>query len=659
MRLTSSLLLFFFLGVASTPAAVAADSLAQRRPAAPAPDSVHRFAPSIESILEDAGEDQQGASVFLDEMEYYRLHPSLSPDVVTGFEAPASSFSSFQTRDLFGGTDSTDITVPTESSYNRQYFPLQADRTGSFFDNMSIVFRSTIEKDLVEPKGVTDQKWNGSPVHSVQKLQLHNAPYSAGVLVEHDPGERFSNGFVEGYAAVRGIGILDQLVVGMYTVNAGEGLVLSRASLFSKGTMSITQTKKYGAALVPYLSRDEFHFFRGAAGTLHAGMWSVTGFLSHRTLPATVSDGGSVTSFYTSGLFRSETEMRKIGAVTEKSGGLIATITPLPAASITLTTVAAGYDKPIAATHPYAFATRSMRTTGISFNAALPAMAVFGELAGHGLNSLNGVLGTVYRAAHNFSFAVHLRSFSDEYNDPFARAFSERGQVNGERGIYFGIDWNIARSLGLFAYVDHFTISDPLLFNKKGVDYVMRLDGTTVKTFAYSVQMKYKTHSLFTEPDNNGHPIVDDHRRTTLRFQVRYTSAGQYTLTQRCNLTRVSYAIDAHREKGFLLSTDIAKRYDDIGLGVRAGIAFFDTDSYDSGLSVYEPDVRGSATTSILFGQGTRWFVMVDQSVSSSVQLSLKYGSLSKWNVASLGSGDDELIGNTDPQLTFQADVAL
>jgi hypothetical protein len=660
--LLAALLLLCFVragGRTMLPPDSAASGRLQPIATARANDSTGRSRPSVESMLEEAGDDQLGASVFIDEVEYYRAHPDVNPRGIIGEDVPAFSPSPFGTDISNVAQDSADASSARAPYDSRQFFPLQAEREHSYFATTRVSIRSTIEKDFTETQGARENKWSGSPVHSVQRIQLSNAPASAGFILEHDPGENFSNGFFTGYASVHGIGIIDQLVAGAYTVNAGEGLVLSRASLFSKGTMSITQTKKYGAALVPYLSRDEFNYFRGAAGSLRSGVWSLTAFYSHRPLPATTNDEGAITSFYASGLFRSANETGKINAVTETASGLIATVAPLPAVSVTLSSVAAGYDRVIAASCPYGFEGSSMRAVGLAFNAAVQPLAVFGEIAGHGMNSFNGVLGTIYRAAPNFAFAVHLRSYSARYNNPFARAFSDRGEVNGERGVYAGFDWNIARALGLFAYVDHFSIDDPLVFNKQGVEYVLRLDGAAAKNFSSIVQMKYKTHSLLTEPDDALHAVIDEHRQATLRFQVRYTSAGQYTFTQRCNFTRVSYSLSSHSEKGILLATDIAKQYRDIGLGWRAGIVFFDTDSYASGLSMYEPDVRGAASTSMLFGQGSRWFIMADYAVSAGVRLSLKFGSLSKWNVATLGSGDDETLGNTDPQLTFQADISL
>jgi hypothetical protein len=624
-----------------------------------AQDSTRRAFPMIETMLEDAGEDRIGASVFLDEMEYYGTHAahrnvqSMSDPLRMLMSSPLLQGT------MTGMTDSLRAYDAIDMRGTRDVFPLGSEEGPSLLSRVRIKFRSTIENSFTQTKGLLEHKWDGSPVHSVQRLQIAAQPYSAGFLLEHDPGEEFLNGLAVGYVSVSDVGVLRQGIAGMFTVNSGEGLVLARSSLFSKGTISITQTKKFGATLVPYLSRDEFHYFRGAAAVVESGMWSFTGFISRRGLPATADESGTVTSFFTSGLFRTENEIKKFNAVTESSGGFIASAIPFESAIVTLTTVAAQYDKILAVSRPYAFEGKTMKAAGLSFAMTRSPLSLFGEFAGHDARSLSGIIGTIYRAAPNFSFSVNLRSYSDNYNNPFAHSFGEGGYVNGERGVYFGFDWNVSKIFGLFSYVDHFSMTNPDLFTRKGADYLVRADGIMAKNFTYSAQMKYKTGSVLAVPENNDLKILDDHRQTTVRLMLRYTSPSQYTLTQRCNVTRVSYGIAPQKEKGMLAATDIAKHYDAYGLGWKAGIVFFDTDSYDSGLSMYEPDVRGAASTSTLFGKGIRMFAIADYAPSRSILLSLKYSILSKWNEETLGSGDDEIIGNTDPQLTFQAEIAL
>ncbi|HLP17017.1 MAG TPA: hypothetical protein VK470_12205 [Bacteroidota bacterium] len=620
-------------------------------------DTTRRALPAIESMLEEAGEDRLGASVFLDEIEYYSLRPSASARPADDPLGMLSA-SPFMQHALPPSGDSS-FSYP-ETPIQRFSFPLRSGENGSLLDRARINFRSTIENSFTETRGFREHKWDGSPVHSVQRLRVDAQPYSAGFLVEHDEGEQFANGQAVGYISVSDIGVLREAIAGMFTVNAGEGLVFGRSSLISKGTISITQTKKTGATLVPYLSRDEFHYFRGAAASFETGIWSITGFASHHALPATTDESGAVTSFFTSGLFRTENEIKKINAVTEQSAGLIASVAPFSGASMTVTGAAAQYDKSLSASTPYAFGSGVMKSAGVSFTILRLPLSLFGEFAGHGLNSMSTAIGTIYRANRDFAFSVHLRSYSDNYNNPFARSFGEKGYANGERGVYFGFDWNVSRLFGLFSYADVFSITDTKLFTKKGVEYVLRADGLTAKNFSYSAQLKFKTRSvLMPSDDDRSGDLLDDHRQTTLRCMLRYTSPGGYTLTQRCHLTRVSFAISPSKGKGILASSDVAKQFSSAGLGFKAGAVFFDTDSYDTGLSMYEPDVRGAASTAMVFGQGLRLFAMADYAPARSVLIALKYSILTKWNEVTLGSGDDEVMGNTDPELTFQAEISL
>ncbi|MGE5316111.1 MAG: hypothetical protein ACM3Q4_15565 [Acidobacteriota bacterium] len=620
------------------------------------PDSIRRAIPMIESMLEEAGEDRIGASVFLDEMDYYLGHRADGRFTGGGNPLRLLSASPLSGNAARIGTDSIDDAAPTMESIA---FPLASEEDGPWWRSMHVALRSTIENSFAETRGMRDHKWTGSPFHSIQRLRIDAQPVSAGFLLEHDTGELFRNGHAVGYVAAGDLGILRDAVAGMFSVNAGEGLVLSRSSLFSKGTISVSQTKHYGAELLPYLSRDEFHYFRGAAATAAYGIWSFTGFLSHRNLPATMDESGTVTSFFTSGLFRTQNEISKIDAVTEQSAGFIAAARPFESAEVTFTTALAKYDRPLAASSPYAFEGGSMKAAGCSFSYSRAPYSVFGEVAGHTARSLSAVIGTVYRAARTFAFAVHLRSYADTYNNPFAHAFGERGIVNGERGMYFGFDWNIAKEVGLFSYVDHFSITDPELFTRRGVEYLLRADGMAAKNFTYSAQMKYKTRTKLVVPEGAAAGILDDRRQTTMRFMVRYTSPLRYTLTQRIQFTRVSYAIAPQTEKGLLAATDVSKRFSGAGLTLAAGAVFFDTGSADAALSVYEPDIRGSASTSLLSGKGVRMFVMADYAPVSGMAFTLRYGLLSKWNVETMGSGDDEILGNTAPEVAFQADLTF
>jgi hypothetical protein len=112
------------------------------------------------------------------------------------------------------------------------------------------------------------------------------------------------------------------------------------------------------------------------------------------------------------------------------------------------------------------------------------------------------------------------------------------------------------------------------------------------------------------------------------------------------------------QEKGFLLFEEI-KYSPHPAFSISARIIFFRTDSYDSRLYEFENDLPGVMTNSLLYGEGSRWYLVAKYKTGIGVTFSFKYSELFKPGEKSLGSGDTEIKGNIDNRLGFQADFQL
>ncbi len=88
-------------------------------------------------------------------------------------------------------------------------------------------------------------------------------------------------------------------------------------------------------------------------------------------------------------------------------------------------------------------------------------------------------------------------------------------------------------------------------------------------------------------------------------------------------------------------------------------VIFFDTDSFDSRLYAYENDVRGVFANQAAFGRGTRWFLLVLFNISEALQISAKYAETYRDDVKTIGSGADQIPGNTKSRLNVQLDMVL
>lgn len=166
---------------------------------------------------------------------------------------------------------------------------------------------------------------------------LGNRLRAAGVF-DKDPGEAWtwnpatrSYGFdhASGSLLIRGVGPLDRLVFGDYTVSLGQGVGIWSGLAFGKGRDPTGSVVRDRQGIRPFASTEENRFFRGVATDLQAGDYLVIGgFASRRALDARLTSDSSgtrgVASLPSSGLHRTESERETRDALTEEVlGGMI------------------------------------------------------------------------------------------------------------------------------------------------------------------------------------------------------------------------------------------------------------------------------------------------------------------------------------------------
>jgi hypothetical protein len=71
----------------------------------------------------------------------------------------------------------------------------------------------------------------------------------------------------------------------------------------------------------------------------------------------------------------------------------------------------------------------------------------------------------------------------------------------------------------------------------------------------------------------------------------------------------------------------------------------------------YEDDLPRSSSNPALYGRGLRWYVILKYNVSLKVAIAAKYSQTIKDGVNFIGSGLDEIEGNTQSLLSMQLDV--
>jgi hypothetical protein len=89
-------------------------------------------------------------------------------------------------------------------------------------------------------------------------------------------------------------------------------------------------------------------------------------------------------------------------------------------------------------------------------------------------------------------------------------------------------------------------------------------------------------------------------------------------------------------------------------LQIDARLTFFETDSFDARIYQYENDVLYAMINPVFNGQGQRSYLLIKYSPLKRWDFWFKYDVSVFENVAVVGSGNDEIQGNTRSRATIQ-----
>ncbi|HVG42711.1 MAG TPA: helix-hairpin-helix domain-containing protein, partial [Chitinophagaceae bacterium] len=153
-----------------------------------------------------------------------------------------------------------------------------------------------------------------------------------GVVADKDAGEQFFKGagkngfdFYSFHFFARRLGLIKAIAVGDFTINMGQGLIQWQSLAFKKSA-EVLATERQAPLLRPYSSAGEFYFNRGVGVTIGDENLEATVFGSYRKVAAstgldTLTNEEVFSSFLTTGLFRTPSEVSKKAKIVQSSFG--------------------------------------------------------------------------------------------------------------------------------------------------------------------------------------------------------------------------------------------------------------------------------------------------------------------------------------------------
>ena len=516
---------------------------------------------------------------------------------------------------------------------------------------------------LNDIKGFKNGDFLGSKLDLYQRSSLYFVDNSAGILTNKDAGERNISDFVSAYLDLNTFGI--QVIIGDFCVEKGMGSILSPVYSVYKGAEAIAPVVQKGDGIKPYRSTIESGFFRGVAGEKvfdlsGSGRLTITGWLSTSPRSATLdSVRNVVSSIGGTGYFRTSSEISKKNSLQEKSlGGSLEWSNSL--LCIGASAFLLEYDKPIESESNTAFFGKSGVLSSFYSFITFPNKSIGLEISRDAKNNLG------YRAGIQFEnkmydMAFNFRAFPSEFRSPFGNNFGESSTPSNEIGLYSALRWKSISGFLVTTYIDIFRTFErtyTVEFPVRGIELFTDVKWNYDAHTALSFRLRYenKTDS-YTEPTLS-QKFTYQKSRYGIRFEIKHNINSKVEIRCRAEGCLVSFEEYKTKEYGAMFSADLLwqpLRF--LKMGGR--ITYFSTESYYSAIWLYEGVVPGMMSTTALFGEGMRTYIVAGVTPFEFLSLWARYTITSKNNINTISSGVNQIDDYRDRKLVLQLDISL
>jgi hypothetical protein len=137
------------------------------------------------------------------------------------------------------------------------------------------------------------------------------------------------------------------------------------------------------------------------------------------------------------------------------------------------------------------------------------------------------------------------------------------------------------------------------------------------------------------------------------RLHFAYKVTNEIQLKSRVEFTRYNLG-EGQCENGLLIYQDISYKKLSFPLSLSIRYAIFDTDGFNSRIYAYENDVLYAFSIPAFNGRGTRFYITSKYHISRGVDLWLRFAQSYHTDRTTIGSGRDEINGNTRSEIKAQ-----
>ena len=187
----------------------------------------------------------------------------------------------------------------------------------------------------------------------------------------------------------------------------------------------------------------------------------------------------------------------------------------------------------------------------------------------------------------------------------------------------------------------------------RGNRILSQLDYSPTKRLNFYVRFRQRKRGRNADNKEIGLNKVVEEFQQLIRFNLAYQVTKNIEIKSR--IVQSQYKLgEGEREYGIVVFQDIVYQNLNIPISFSLRYAIFDTDSYDSRIYAYENDVLYAFSVPAYIGKGTRFYINSKYRINRSLDLWLRYSQTYYADRSIIGSGKEEIIGNTRSEIKAQ-----
>jgi hypothetical protein len=188
-----------------------------------------------------------------------------------------------------------------------------------------------------------------------------------------------------------------------------------------------------------------------------------------------------------------------------------------------------------------------------------------------------------------------------------------------------------------------------------GKDFMISANYLVNENLNFRVQYRNKVKEMNFKDEFT--PIVRIEPKTTERLLLDMDARidARFSMKTRVQFSKVDFNL--RRNSGFILAQDII--YTQPQLALSARFALFDTDDYDNRQYIYERDLLYVYSIPSFYSKGIRYYLLAKYALNKNISLWLKWAQTKFLETETIGSGLEEILGNTKSNISFQARIRL